>query len=70
MLVSLLGGDTAAVRGSDGLYYVVYELLLTNASSDPVSLEAVEVLDAADGTEVLRLEGEDMIEDGSTIEST
>jgi hypothetical protein len=63
VVVSLVGGDTAAVRGSDGRYHVVYELLLTNASPGAASLEAVEVLDAADGTEVLRLEGEDMIEE-------
>ena len=54
VLVSLVGGDTAAVRGSDGRYYAVYELLLTNASSSAADLEAVEVLDTADGTEVLR----------------
>ncbi|MDG2305913.1 MAG: hypothetical protein P8R42_14955 [Candidatus Binatia bacterium] len=28
---SVLGGETASVRGSDGRYYVVYELQLTNA---------------------------------------
>lgn len=60
VLVSLVGGDTAAVRGSDGRYHVVYELSLTNAASAPTSLEAVEALD---GTEVLRIESEEMIED-------
>lgn len=63
MLVSFVGGDTAAVRGSDGCYYVMCELLLTNASSSPASLESVKALDAVEGTEALRLEGEEMIKD-------
>ena len=67
VLVSLVGDDTAAVRGSDGRYYAVYELLLTNASSSSADLEAVEVLDSADGTEVLRFEGEEMIEDQALL---
>jgi hypothetical protein len=67
VLVSLVGDDTAAVRGSDGRYYAVYELLLTNASSSSADLEAVEVLDSADGTEVLRFEGEEIIEDQALL---
>jgi hypothetical protein len=67
VLVSIVGGDTAAVRGSDGRHYAVYELLLTNASSSSADLETVEVLDAADGTEVLKLEGQEMIEDQALL---
>ena len=59
---SFVGGDTAAVKGTDGRYHVVYELLLTNTRPVPATLQAVEVLDAADGTTILRSEGEDLVD--------
>jgi hypothetical protein len=47
--VSLVGSDSeAAVKGTDGRYHVVYELLLTNAKAVPATLKAVEVLDAVE----------------------
>ena len=61
MLVSNVAGDIAAVLGSDGLYHVVYELVFTNTVSGPINLEAVTVLDAANGNEVFRLDREAMI---------
>jgi hypothetical protein len=40
--VSLIGNDSeGAVKGTDGRYHVVYELLLTNAKSVPATLKAV-----------------------------
>ena len=62
VIASFVGGDTAAVKGTDGRYHVVYELLLTNTRAVPATLEAVEVLDAADGTTILRSEGEDLVD--------
>jgi murein DD-endopeptidase MepM/ murein hydrolase activator NlpD len=60
--VSLIGSDSeGAVKGTDGRYHVVYELLLTNAKAVPATLEAVEVLDAGDGTTVLRREGDKLV---------
>jgi hypothetical protein len=53
--------DTLAVRGTDGRYHVVYELSLTNGFPSPARLEAVTVLNAADGTEILSFKGKDMI---------
>ena len=44
VLVSLVGGDTAVVRGSDGRYHVVYELLLINTAPGPATLASVAVL--------------------------
>jgi hypothetical protein len=61
--VSLIGSDSeGAVKGTDGRYHVVYELLLTNARAVPATLKAVEVLDAGDGTTVLRREGDKLVE--------
>ena len=60
--VSLVGSDSeGAVKGTDGRYHVVYELLLTNAKAVPATLESVEVLNADDGTTVLRREGDELV---------
>lgn len=61
VLASIIGRDTTPVLGSDGKYHAVYELLLTNTMNSPSSVEAVTVLDAEDGSEVLRLDGEAMV---------
>ena len=59
---SLIGDDSeGAVKGTDGRYHVVYELLLTNAKAVPATLEAVEVLDAGNGATVLRREGDELV---------
>jgi Peptidase family M23 len=60
--VSLIGSDSqGAVKGTDGRYHVVYELLLNNAEAVPATLKAVEVLEAGDGTTVLRREGDKLV---------
>jgi len=69
MTASFVGGDTAAVKGTDGRYHVVYELLLTNTRPVPATLQAVEVLDAADGTTILRSEGEDLVDLMRTLDA-
>jgi hypothetical protein len=61
MLVSLVGGDTAAVLGSDGRYHEVHELLLVNTAPGIATLKRVTVLDAADQSEVVSLAEADMI---------
>jgi hypothetical protein len=61
VLASIIGRDTPPVLGSDGKYVVVYEVLLTNTVNAPSSLQAVTVLDAEDGREVLRLDAEAMV---------
>jgi len=58
---SVLGGETAAVRGSDGRYYVVYELLLTNAKRVPAELQRIEVTNQDTGAVVRTLEGETLV---------
>jgi Peptidase family M23 len=45
------------VLASDGLEHVVYDLIITNAFSAPVTLTVIEVL-ASDGTPLLRLAGD------------
>jgi hypothetical protein len=61
--VSFVGGDSATpVLGSDGRYRAVYELILTNTNSVPASLDAVDVLDAANDSKLLGLKGKDLID--------
>lgn len=59
--VSFVGADGATpVLGSDGRYRAVYELVLTNTKPVPASLDAVDVLDAADGSKLLGIESKDL----------
>src|SRR3954451_12466103 len=57
LLVSLVSPHAAAVRGSDGQYHVVYELVLANTTSGSVDLQSLTVLDGATGDEVFGLAG-------------
>ena len=67
--VSFVGGDSATpVLGSDGRYRAVYELILTNTIPVPASLDAVDVLDAADGSKLHGLEGKDLIDNLRTLD--
>ena len=49
------------MRGSDGRYHGAYELLLINTAPGPASLEAVTILDAAAGSEVVTFTSEDIL---------
>src|SRR5262245_26471659 len=48
------------VKASDGNYHLAYELVLTNPTGAEVSVETVEVRDAADGRVILSLTGADL----------
>lgn len=50
------------VRGSDGLYHAMYELLLTNTVAKPATLNTVTVLDADSGKRVLTISKKDLVE--------
>ena len=47
--------------GSDGKIHLVYELLLTNAFAVPITVSAVDVLDAATGATVMPLTGDALL---------
>jgi hypothetical protein len=67
--VSFVGGDSATpVLGSDGRYRAVYELILTNTKPVPASLDAVDVLDAANDSKLLGLKGKDLIDNLRTLD--
>jgi pimeloyl-ACP methyl ester carboxylesterase len=56
--------------GTDGQVHLVYELVLTNAIPAPVTVNAVEVLDADAGTTLTRLTGESLLAAMSLATST
>jgi hypothetical protein len=47
--------------GTDGQVHLTYEIFLTNAIAVPVRLSAVEVLDAASGQALMRLDGDALL---------
>ncbi len=53
LVVSAQKPQTYLFPGTDGKQHVVYELLMTNASAKPVTLQKVEVLDPADPSKVI-----------------
>jgi hypothetical protein len=67
--VSFVGNDTVMpVRGTDDRYHVVYELILTNTKPVPASLDAVDVLDAANDSKLLGIKGKDLIDNLRTLD--
>jgi Peptidase family M23 len=68
VVASALGRETAAVRGTDGRYHVVYELLLTNTKPVPATIRRVVVLDEENRHRVItRLRGLRLIENMRTL---
>jgi hypothetical protein len=63
VLVSVVDSQTAPVRGTDGQFHVVYDLMLTNTGSEPATIDAITVIDAVDGTEVQTFTGYDLVAD-------
>jgi hypothetical protein len=62
LVIGPLAGDTAPFLGDDGQYHVVYELWVTNAKQVPATIEAIEVLDAANPARVVQtLSGDDLV---------
>lgn len=55
------------VRGSDGRYYVVYEMLVTNTASKPATLHSVRVLNAASGRVVVNLNAKALVATGALL---
>ncbi len=50
VVVSALNSSTQVFPGTDGKQHVVYELVLTNASATPATIEKIEVVDASSKT--------------------
>jgi Peptidase family M23 len=62
VVVSALNAGTQAAVGTDGKQHLVYELVMTNASRVPATIQKIEVLDAKDPAKVLAaFEGADLI---------
>ena len=53
VIASTLSPEAHPIRGTDGAYHVVYELLLTNTKSLPASIQKIEVLAGANGSQII-----------------
>jgi len=63
VIAQLLGDDhPRAVKGTDGKYHALYELVITNARPVTATIQSVTVVDAADTTKVIeQLQGADLL---------
>ncbi len=67
VVAARLGAPTFPFKGSDGKYHIAYDLQLTNASSVPATIEAVDVVDAARRDRVVAsLTGKVLVDPGCT----
>lgn len=53
VIASTLSSEAHPIRGTDGAYHVVYELLLTNTKSVPATIRSIDVLAGGSGSEVI-----------------
>jgi hypothetical protein len=53
VIASTLSQEAHPIRGTDGVYHVVYELQLINTRSLPATIRSVDVLAGASGSEVI-----------------
>lgn len=66
---SVLGKTRPAVRGTDGRYHVVYELVLTNTKPAPATIDSVTVRDARRPARVLaRYSGSRLVQSLRTLQ--
>jgi len=53
IIASTLSPETWAIRGTDGVYYLVYEVQLTNTKLVPALIRQIDVVDAADHSKII-----------------
>jgi hypothetical protein len=62
VIASTLSSEAHPVRGTDGAYHVVYELLLTNTKSVPATIRSIDVLAGGSGSEIITsFSGDDLV---------
>jgi hypothetical protein len=61
VIVSPVDTQTAAVRGSDGRYHIVYDLMLTNVSSSDADIESIAILNAEDGQAITSFSAAELV---------
>lgn len=53
VIASTLSPEAYPIRGTDGVYHVVYELQLTNTKSVPATIQKIDVLAGSTGSQVI-----------------
>ena len=53
VIASTLSPETRAVRGTDNVYHIVYELQLTNTRPLPATIRSIDVLEAPNASKLI-----------------
>jgi hypothetical protein len=53
VIASALSPETHAVRGTDNVYHIVYELQLTNTRPLPATIRSIDVLEASNASKLI-----------------
>jgi len=53
VIASTLSPETHAVRGTDNVYHIIYELQLTNTRPLPATIRSIDVLEASDASKLI-----------------
>jgi hypothetical protein len=53
VIASPLSPETHAVRGTDNVYHIVYELQLTNTRPLPAAIRSIDVLEASNASKLI-----------------
>ena len=53
VIASMLSPETHAVRGTDNVYHIVYELQLTNTRPLPAAIRSIDVLEASNASKLI-----------------
>jgi len=68
VIASTLSPETRAVRGTDNVYHIVYELQLTNTRPLPATIRGIDVLDASNASKLItNFSGPDVIKRMRTL---
>ena len=66
VIASTISPEAHPIRGTDGAYHVIYELLLTNTKSLPATIRSIDVLAGASRSEVITsFSGADLLKPAS-----
>ena len=68
VIASTLSPETRAVRGTDNVYHIIYELQLTNTRPLPATIRGIDVLDASNASKLItNFSGPDVIKRMRTL---
>src|SRR5207302_10068165 len=68
VIASTLSPETRAVRGTDNVYHIIYELQLTNTRPLPASIRSIDMLEASNSSKLINsFSGPDVVKRMRTL---